>query len=587
MRCLIQYKPSHQATQWLDFSAPHTVIEAISADEVMPALSAVEHAVNEGRCAAGFMNYEAAPGLDAALVTHSLEKKPLLRFGIYDFPTIHTSWPMGEKPFSIGAFKPTITEERYRDAVNAIKEWIAQGDTYQVNFTFRLRAPFEGDPATWFNALVAAQQPRYAAWIDDGPDVYCSVSPELFFELDHHRLTTRPMKGTAGRGLSYEQDTALGADLKQSIKNRAENVMIVDMMRNDLSRLATPGSVRVASLFDLERYPTVWQLTSTVHAETQSGFAEVMRALFPSCSITGAPKVRTMQIIKQLEREPRGIYTGSIGFLMPQHPSTRKPGRFAQFNVAIRTAHIQRDSGLAEYGTGGGIVWDSGIEKEYKESLVKSLVLRPAPRPFALFETMCWKPGQGIWLWREHTERLRHSATYFGYPYQEDTAKETVQQVIDPDMRQRKRVRLLLHPDGSFKAEIESFTARRSTWKVALNDKPIDEGNVFLYHKTTHRDVYETAQARFPEANDVLLWNSRGEITETCFANVAIRLKGIWYTPPITCGLLNGTLRNALVRRGRLHERIIHTTDLPHAERILLINSLRGFIPAMLLPPRT
>lgn len=582
MKSLIQYQPDNGPPQWLEFAAPRAMVQAMEPADVVPALRTVEQAVADGGSAAGFITYEAASGLDAAMVTHPPEDVPLLRFGIYDAPRAQATLPPVVHGFETSDWKLDITEDRYREAIHAIKEWIACGETYQVNFTLRLNACCTGDSLGWFRTLVDLQKPRYAAWIADGTNQYCSVSPELFFELDGCRLTARPMKGTARRGVPGAPDDAQGKALRASAKDRSENVMIVDMMRNDMGRIARPGSVRVESLFDVERYPTVWQMTSTVRAETDAGFADVVRALFPSCSITGAPKVRTMQLIKQLESSPRGIYTGTMGFLLPRHPLTGKPGRFGRFNVAIRTAHVRRDRGEAVYGTGGGIVWDSKPDLEYRECLTKALILRPSATAFALLETMQWRPGRGIWLWREHVDRLAASADHFDVPLdigriEAALCKSTARLPHEPH-----RLRLLVYSDGTPAVEVLPIERARKIWRIVLDDRPIDETDPLMFHKTTQRTVYARAHARFPDADDVLLWNSRGEITESCIANIAVQMDGQWCTPPVACGLLNGTLRNALVRRRRLRERILYSADVMRAKRIILLNSVRGLIPAVL-----
>ena len=315
------------------------VISAQRIADVLPALRAVEAAVDTGFCAAGFISYEAAAGLDDALVTRPSATLPLVWFGLYRSLDFEPATPEGltlpaDGTFSLGRWRVGTNPRCYRRAIAAVQEYIAAGDTYQVNFTFRLRAAFSGNPWRWFTRLCAAQQANYAAYIDLGDQVICSVSPELFFSLEGSHITCRPMKGTFPRGRSSAQDRAAARRLRQSLKNRAENAMIVDMMRNDLGRIARPGTLAVASAFDVERYPTLWQMTSTVTAETSASVVDILRALFPCASVTGAPKVRTMQIIAQLETQPRGLYTGAIGYVLP--------GRRAQFNVAIRTAVIDR-----------------------------------------------------------------------------------------------------------------------------------------------------------------------------------------------------------------------------------------------------
>lgn len=589
-RCVIQFNPiGHARSVWLDFVEPDHLLSVTRPEEIPAAVADVDAALAEGYCVAGFLTYEAAAGLDPTLQTGPCGALPLLRFGLYKTFEIHDRFPFSAGSAEIGDWAPSITADQYESAIHTIKDWIARGDTYQVNFTLRLRASFQGDPSAWFHALFHAQQPRYAAFIESGGETICSVSPELFFALNGEDIACRPMKGTARRGLTAEEDEAAAGRLHHSVKNRAENLMIVDMMRNDLGRIAHTGSVCVEELFAVERYPTVLQMTSAVRARTAAGLADILKALYPSCSITGAPKVRTMEIIRELETEPRGIYTGSIGFVMPYHPLTRKPIRTAQFNVAIRTAHIRKADQLVEYGTGGGIVWDSEADREYRECRIKALILNNTPTDFALLETMLWRPVCGIFLHGEHVRRLEKSARYFGYrfdPVAVMNALETHTEALagastDKKTPQRHRIRLLLRADGTVHVESAPIQRRRALWRIALDDRPVDPENPFLYHKTTHRTVYDESRARHSGVDDVVLWNRTGEITESCLANLLVRLNGVWFTPPVSAGLLNGTLRSALVRRGRVREKPLHKDDLVAADRVMLINSLRGFIPCV------
>ena len=392
---------------WLSFRDPVRVIEAHRIEDVPAALRAVEELVEKrGLHAAGFVSYEAAPAFDAALRTRPAASFPLLWFGIYTRPST-TRLPSSVSGESSYSWVPSISEETYRQGVGRIKEYIARGDTYQVNYTFRLAAAFSGAAESIFLKINRAQMAEYGAFIDTGRYAICSASPELFFLLDGHHLSSRPMKGTAARGRTLQEDLKQAARLQNSEKNRAENLMIVDMIRNDLGRVARTGSVRVPRLFEIERYPTVFQMTSTVTASSPAPFADIMAALFPCASVTGAPKPRTMEIIAELEQTPRRVYTGCIGFL--------SPGRQAQFNVAIRTILIDRERKRAEYGVGGGILWDSTVDDEYEECRIKARVLTSGYPEFSLLETILWTPDRGYYLLERHLARLRDSAAYFGF----------------------------------------------------------------------------------------------------------------------------------------------------------------------------
>ena len=331
---------------------------------------------------------------------------PLLWLGLFHAPEVWSDLPDTALAHTLGPWEPAIDRATYRQAIAAIKEQIAAGYTYQINYTFPLGAAFKGEPWPLFVQLALAQRGRYAAYVDTGRHVVCSASPELFFQKADGVLTSRPMKGTAPRGRTVAEDEAQRAWLFASEKNRAENVMIVDMIRNDMGRVAEVGSVRVPVLFEVERYPTVLQMTSTVTSRTNVSVADVFKALFPCASITGAPKVSAMGIIADLEPAARGVYTGAIGYLAP--------GGRAQFNVAIRTVVVDRQTGRATYGVGSGVVWDSDADEEYDECLLKARVLAAERPDFELLETMLWRPETGVFLLDRHLERLADSAEYFG-----------------------------------------------------------------------------------------------------------------------------------------------------------------------------
>ena len=526
--------------------------------------------------AAGYLAYEAAPAFDTALPVRAAARPqgvPLMWFGLYERAE-PIELPAPERPAEpIGPWQPTVTWEEYERAIGAIKDHIAAGRTYQVNYTYRLRAPFAGEAWTFFLHL-ARRQSNYAAYLDLDRWAICSASPELFFKREGRTVISRPMKGTAPRGKTQREDRSNAAWLHRSEKNRAENVMIVDMIRNDLGRIAQIGSVQVPQLFAVERYPTVLQMTSTVTAQTAVSFTELLTALFPCASITGAPKVSTMKIIAGLETTPRGVYTGAIGYLAPDHR--------AQFNVAIRTVTIDREAGRAEYGVGGGIVWDSEAADEYRECEIKTRVLTSQPIEFDLLEALLWTPAEGYFLLDRHTARLQDSADYFGFQF--DRAAwlarlEEARRTLPPD---EHKVRVILSRTGqlSLSAIPLSEIARPPLQRVTLAQHPIDSGDVFLYHKTSRRAIYEAARAARPGWDDVILWNERGEITESCTANVVIDLDGALITPPIECGVLGGTLRAWLLDQGQLAERVITIEMLRSARRIYLINSVRKWMKA-------
>jgi para-aminobenzoate synthetase/4-amino-4-deoxychorismate lyase len=571
---------------WRRFSNPLRVITAQTPAQVRGALAQVDAAVRAGSYAAGFVAYEAAAAFDLPVRPPS-GSLPLVSFGIFEPSAVERA---ARLPWSgearIGEWRPSIDHRGYLEAVDAIKTRIESGDTYQINYTFRLTAPFSGDPSAAMRDLYLGQVGPWSAYVSTGTHVICSASPELFFRQSGERLICRPMKGTWPRGYWPEQDEARGEELRHSTKNRAENVMIVDMVRNDLGRVARTGSVRASSLFEVERYPLQWQMTSTVEADAAGAtLGRLFESMFPSGSVTGAPKHSSMQIIRDLETTPRGIYTGAIGYLSPR-------GR-AHFNVAIRTVVIDRSAGQAEFGVGSGIVWDSVDRDEYEECLLKARMLGPVsvgrssvvpvsyvidePPRFQLLETIVWLPEAGFVLLEAHLRRLRASAECFGFACDLDEVRTLVNGAIE-DLRGPAKLRALLHADGSILCEAVDLNPLPDPLGIDLAAEPVDRTDVFLYHKTTNRSVYERARASRPHADAVVLWNEAGEITEATEANVVITRGSLKVTPALEYGLLPGVKRAELLAAGEIVEGRITKEELRSADEIWLINSVRGWM---------
>jgi len=567
--------------RWLRLTHPLEVVEVREHAAILPALAAIETAVEDrGLLAAGFLSYEAAPAFDEALVTHAPPPGfPLLWFGLFAEAETAAALPAAKDLSSAAlAWAPSVDESEYHRAIATIKACIARGETYQVNYTLRLSAAFPGDPWQLFLALQAAQRADYAAYVDTGRFAICSASPELFFTRAGEALTARPMKGTAPRACTSAEDAEQGHWLQASEKNRAENVMIVDMIRNDLGRIAVPGSVEVPHLFTVERYPTVWQMTSTVTARSSRPTREVVQSLFPCASVTGAPKAQTMKIIAGLETTPRRLYTGTIGFLAS--------GQRAQFNVAIRTVVVDREDVSAEYGVGGGIVWDSDAADEYAECGHKARVLSAQVPAFDLLESLLWTPGDDYLLLTEHLDRIMASAAYFDFAAERDPICHALRAASRGLPPHPHKVRLLCARDGSLKVETARLErlALEAPVRLRLAAAPVDRTDVFLYHKTTRRTVYEQARAGRPDCDDVVLYNDLGEATETLIANLVVVQADERLTPPVRCGLLAGTFRGHLLAQGASREAVIPLGLLRLAREIFVINSVRQWRRAVLLP---
>lgn len=550
---------------WLKFTRPRRVIVTDKLEDVRKSLDDIERLVDEHHWhAAGFVSYEAAPAFDPSLQVIPSQNFPLLWFGLYD-ETSRTT--LTGQTAQTGQWLPNIGRNEYNAAIEKIKEYISQGKTYQVNYTMRLISDAVIDSWNLFLHLARSQN-KYAAFVDIGDWAICSASHELFFELDGDIITGRPMKGTVGRGKTTAEDKINSDWLRASLKNRAENVMIVDMIRNDIGRIAKIGSVHVPDLFSVERYPTLFQMTSTVRATTNASVMRIFTELFPCASITGAPKVSTMRIIAELETSPRRIYTGSIGYIAPN--------RKAKFNVAIRTALVDKVNHRTEYGIGGGIVWDSTSADEYSEALLKARVLTDSPqKEFSLFETLLWSAEKGYFLLERHIARMMDSAEYFDFPFSEDGMRKALNQMIETADRPQ-RVKLLLDSQGNFSGEVRDFQPNKKPFKVRLANQPVDSNDRFLFHKTTNRDVYE--QATIEGCDDVLLFNANDELTEFTIGNLVVKMHGEWFTPPIECGLLAGTFRAELLASGEVKERVISVPDLGKCEAVFLVNSVRKWV---------
>lgn len=543
------------------FRGPAAVLAATSPDEVRPVLAEAEAAAARGQYAVGYVTYEAAPAFDAALRVRPGARMPLAWFGLFR----SVSYDVPEESGSAQPIDWTLPDgARYMSAVERIREEIAAGRTYQVNLTAPLTANLSRELLLVYETMRRAQGTGFHAMLDVGEFAILSASPELFFEVRARRIRTRPMKGTRARGRFTAEDEAAAHELAASEKDRAENLMIVDLLRNDLGRVAQVGSVKVSSLFDVERYRTVHQMTSVIEAQLAESttLLNVFEALFPCGSVTGAPKISTMQLITELEDVPREVYCGAVGII--------EPGGNATFNVPIRTVWVDQATGHAVYGTGAGITYDSDPATEFAEIVAKSAVLTEAWPDFELIETLRMQNGTLVRIDR-HVDRLMDSARYFGIAANEAELRSALAATAAPGLA---RVRLLVDQRGHVRTEIHRLDDADPA-RIAVAASPVDSRDRFLFHKTTHRRVYEE---RLAGNWDVLLWNEREEVTEFTRGNVVVEMKERLITPPIECGLLPGTFRAELLENGVVHEEVIVLADLDRAPRVWLINSLREWL---------
>ncbi len=563
------------------FSGLRQVLVAEHPDDVASVLDELDRVTREGRWAFGFVAYEAAPALDPALTTHARTGGlPLAWFGVVDAPE-----PV--PPLDVvGPTVPTLDwvaewdAEAHRTAVERVRVSIAAGETYQCNLTTRLTADARPDldAVALYRELVHGQRGAHNSYLDLGRFVVASASPELFFEQRGDRILMRPMKGTAARGRTTAEDEATVARLQGSEKERAENVMIVDLIRNDLGRIAVPGTVTVPRLLAAERYETVHQLTSDVTAQLRAdiGLTGTFRALFPCGSVTGAPKARTMELIRELESGPRGVYCGAVGIVGPPGSRVR-----ARFSVAIRTVLLDRERQRLTYGTGGGITWSSRPSAEYAELQAKSRVLDARYEDFHLLETLAHRPGRGLRNRDAHLARMADSARYFGFPFDPAAARA----VLGDRLRAvgAARVRLRCHRDGTLEVDVSELPVPLGRpVRLVVDPEPIDAAGCWPRHTTSRRTPYDTRLRRHPSADDVVVVNEHGEVTGTCMANLTVRLGGRWWTPPATSGCLPGVERARLLAAGRLRERVLRADDLARAEGLALVSSLHGWRPACL-----
>ncbi|MEM7619135.1 MAG: aminodeoxychorismate synthase component I [Pseudomonadota bacterium] len=586
------------------FENPTGFIVAENFEQVGKALSDLEHTIAQGKSAAGFFSYELGYALEKKL-NHLLPKEsnnaPLIWFAIFDhFEPLNSNatddWlssnakAFGKEGYTIENMSLSHDELSYQECFQNAQNAISSGDIYQLNLTFKSSFTFSGNPTTLYQDLKRKQNMGHGALIMGEDFTILSASPELFLDLQQGCATTRPMKGTKDRGLTYKDDQHNKTWLAQDQKSQAENLMIVDLMRNDLARISEIGSVHVPELFAVETYPTLHQMTSTVCANLKPDIdlKSWLKALFPPGSITGAPKIRAMELIHDLEHTPRGIYTGTIGMFLPKQKSTTQ----VYFNVAIRTLTLWPD-GTGEMGIGSGVVSDSKPKQEYQECLLKMQFLTKSWPSFELLETLMCLPQTGYLYYDHHLQRLKHSAAYFDFKYDQGTIKRELEELAKT-LKTTHRVRLLLSQKGRITLTSTPAPAPNPNkiMRYMMSDKTMHTDNLFLYHKTTNRAFYDDehkAMAERYNCDEVIFLNQHGHLTEGSRTNLFIKREGdpTLLTPPISCGLLAGTLRADLIEKGKVKEQCLTRKDLKTAEQIFLGNSVRGLCPAIAIDIET
>ncbi|MFH1460217.1 MAG: aminodeoxychorismate synthase component I [Candidatus Omnitrophota bacterium] len=580
------------------FRCPQQIITCHTPGQIKDCFNKIQKAVHQGYYVAGFVSYEAGFALIDKLEKYQKNNYdfPLIWMGVFDAPITfnhytnkflpkintlqsnHLSGKFGNK-YIIKNKHLNITRNQYFKDIKSIKKCIESGDTYQVNHTLKYKFDFHGNPFALYQDLRKKQPVNYSAFINSPEFTVLSFSPELFFKLKGENIHVKPMKGTAPRGLNPELDRQYKINLGMDLKNRAENIMIVDLLRNDLGKISKTGSVKVTDLFRVEKYTTLFQMTSTIKSKIKNNLSlfALFSSLFPSGSVTGAPKIHTMEIIKVLEPEDRKIYTGSIGFFSPKKKGV--------FNIAIRTIILEKNKG--EMGIGSGITYNSKSNLEFQECLLKAEFLKP--KHFQLIETMLLDKKTNISFLNEHLKRMRLSAKFFGIPFiKTKIVNGLTQPLAALNKNSACKIRMLLDVNGDFKIQTTPITSSnlKERQKIIISKIRINPNNPFLYHKTTKRKIYDKEFKKYSQLGvfDVIFLNNKNEITEGAISNIFVKKNNLYYTPPVSCGLLPGVYRKYFIKKHpkKVKEKILNLNDLKNADNIYCTNSVRGMVEVVL-----
>ncbi len=558
------------------FLKPKEIITIKSLKSLDGKLNRIDELIEKGLFGYSLMNYESGYLFEKTLDKYLPKNENLIQFIFYDKKNVQRITSSGinfdaPEKYKIKNFKLNTSKNEFTNSIRKIKSYIEEGDTYQVNYTVKGKFDFEGSYSGLFSNLVFNQSAQYIAVINNNGKIIISLSPELFFQVKGRKITSKPMKGTARRGISHSNDAFIKYELERSEKNRAENVMIVDLIRNDFGRISEYGSVKVKDLFNIEKYESVYQMVSTIESKLRMNvrLSDVLKNIFPCGSITGAPKIRTMEIINELEKEKRGIYTGSIGLIRKNKIT---------FNVPIRTLSIDKKSGNGEIGLGSGIVWDSIPEEEYEETKLKGKFLTEPNKPFEIFETMKIEDGK-IFLLDEHLDRMEQTADYFLFNFDRKRIKSYLKKNAAQDENDIYRLRITLYKYGKLSHSLSKLPQLHDEVKVMISRNKINSKNSFQYFKTTNRRLYGKEYKKYSSKGffDVIFLNEHGELAEGAISNIFIYKNDNVSTPPLTTGILPGVYRKHLLTNNpRILERKLHLQDILEADKIVLTNSVRG-----------